>query len=88
MTEPPFILWWRNLEILFAPLHRCSPFIRGLRCQAIQTEHGPYIAERTQKEVYVVRCRWPSHIFEFAEILANTVCADPALCGIAQVRYV
>jgi hypothetical protein len=27
------------------PLHRSSPFIGGLRCQAIQTEHGPYIAE-------------------------------------------
>jgi hypothetical protein len=46
-TAPPFILWWSNLEILFAPLHRSSPFIGGLHCQAIQTEHGPYIAERT-----------------------------------------
>jgi hypothetical protein len=57
-TAPPFILWWSNLEILFSPLHRGSPFIGGLRCQAIQTEHGPHIAERTQKAVYIVRCLW------------------------------
>jgi hypothetical protein len=56
-TAPPFILWWSNLEILFAPLHRSSPFIGGLRCQAIQMEHGPYIAERTQKAVYILRWR-------------------------------
>jgi hypothetical protein len=55
-TAPPFILWWSNLEILIALLHRSSPFIGGLRCQAIQTERGPYIAERTQKAVYIVRC--------------------------------
>jgi hypothetical protein len=55
-TAPPFILWWSNLEILFGPLQRSSPFIGELRCQAIQTEHGPYIAERTQKAVYIVRC--------------------------------
>jgi hypothetical protein len=57
-TAPPFILWWSNLEILFAPLHRSSPFIRELRFQAIQTEHGPYMTERTQKAVYIVRCLW------------------------------
>jgi hypothetical protein len=55
-TAPPFILWWSNLEILFGPLHRSSPFIGELRCQAIQMEHGPCIAERTQKAVYIVRC--------------------------------
>jgi hypothetical protein len=55
-TAPPFILWWSILEILFAPLHRSFPFIGGLRCQEIQTEHGPFIAERTQKAVYIVRC--------------------------------
>jgi hypothetical protein len=58
-TAPPFILWWSNLEILYAPLHRSSPFIERLRCQAIQTEHGPYIAERTQKAVCIVTCLWP-----------------------------
>jgi hypothetical protein len=57
-TAPPFRSWWSNLEILFAPLHRSSLFIGGLRCQAIQTEHGPYIAERTPKEVYIVICLW------------------------------
>jgi hypothetical protein len=64
-TSPPFILWWSNLEILFAPLHRSSPFIGGLRCQAIQTEHGPYIAERTQKQsiLWGVYGRLPLHGF-------------------------
>jgi hypothetical protein len=46
---------YRN-TVLFAPLHRSSLFIGGLRCQAIQTEHGPYIVERTHKAVYIVRC--------------------------------
>jgi hypothetical protein len=43
-TAPPFTVYYggQNLEILFAPLHRSSPFIGGLHCQAIQTEHGPY----------------------------------------------
>jgi hypothetical protein len=56
LTAPPFILWWSNLEIVFGPLHRSSPFVGELRCQAIQTELGPYIAERTQKAVYIVSC--------------------------------
>jgi hypothetical protein len=60
--RPPFILWWSILEILFVPLHRSSPFIGGLRCQAIQTEHGPFIAERIQKAVYIVRCLWMCRI--------------------------
>jgi hypothetical protein len=60
LTAPLFILWWSNLEILFTPLHRSSPFIGELCCQAIQTEHGSYIAERTQKAVYIVRCLWPA----------------------------
>jgi hypothetical protein len=29
-----------NLEILFGPLHRSSPFIGELPCQVIQMEHG------------------------------------------------
>jgi hypothetical protein len=41
-----------------SPLHRGSPFIGELRCQAIQMEHSPYIAERTQNAVYIVRCLW------------------------------
>jgi hypothetical protein len=61
-TALPFILWWPNLEILFAPLHRSSSFIGELRCQAIQMENGPYIAERTQTAVYVVRCLWTVRI--------------------------
>jgi hypothetical protein len=48
------VLWWSNLEILVGPLHRSSPFIGELRCQAIQKEHGPYLTERTQKAVYIV----------------------------------
>jgi hypothetical protein len=51
-TTPPFLLWWSNLEILFAPLHRSSPFIGGLRCQAIQTEHGPQKEPKKQSTVY------------------------------------
>jgi hypothetical protein len=39
----------QNLEILFVPLHPSSPFIGGLRFQAIQTEHGPYIAKEPKK---------------------------------------
>jgi hypothetical protein len=36
--------------------YRHNPaFIGGLRCQAIQTENGPYTAERTQKAFYIVR---------------------------------
>jgi hypothetical protein len=68
-TAPPFILWKWNLETLFAPLHRSSPFIGGLHCQAIQTEHGPYIAERTQKAVYNVRCFWSACTSLFIFIL-------------------
>jgi hypothetical protein len=60
-TAPPFILWWSTLEILFGPLHPSSPFIGELRCQAIQMEHCPYIAERTQNAVYIVRCLWLKH---------------------------
>jgi hypothetical protein len=44
--------------MLFGPLLRSSPFIEEQRCQAIQTEHGPYVAETTQKAVYIVRCLW------------------------------
>jgi hypothetical protein len=33
-------------------LHRRAALSR------IPTEHGPYIAERTQKAVYIVRCLW------------------------------
>jgi membrane protein YdbS with pleckstrin-like domain len=53
-----YSIWWSNLEILVGPLHRSSTFIGELRCQAIQTEHGPYITERTQKAVYIVICLW------------------------------
>jgi hypothetical protein len=59
-TAPPFIIWWSNLEILFAPLHCSAPFIGTLRCQSTQTEHGPYIAEWIQKAVYIVICLWIS----------------------------
>jgi hypothetical protein len=72
-TATPFILWWSILEILFGPLHRSSPFIGELRCQAIQMEHGlTYIAERTQNAVYIVRCLWEeyrNHIYGSAGIV-------------------
>jgi hypothetical protein len=43
-----------RIPVLFGPLRRSSPFIGELLCQAIQMEHGPYIAERTQNAVYIV----------------------------------
>jgi hypothetical protein len=70
-TALPFILWWSNLEILFALLHRSSPMKGELRCQAIQTEHGPYIAERTQKAVYIVRCLWRWHAYSDIDLDAT-----------------
>jgi hypothetical protein len=60
-TSPLFILWWSILEILFVPLHRSCYFIGGLSCPPIQTEHSLYIAERTQKAAYNVRCLWIYH---------------------------
>jgi hypothetical protein len=72
-TAPPFILWWSNLEILFGPLHRSSPFIGELRCQAIQMEHGPYIAERTQNAVYIVRCLCFSPTVHTRHLLSSIV---------------
>jgi hypothetical protein len=47
--------------MLFAPLYRSSPFKGGVSCQAIQTEHGLFIAERTPKAVYIVKCLWCTH---------------------------
>jgi hypothetical protein len=61
-TAPPFILWWSNLEILFAPLHRSSPFIGGLRCQAIQTEHGPYSRKNPKSNLYCEVSMPVSHV--------------------------
>jgi hypothetical protein len=49
-------LWWSNLEILY--LLPSTAAQGELRCQAIQTEHGLYIAIRAQKAVYTVRCLW------------------------------
>jgi hypothetical protein len=43
------VVKFRNTTV-FGPLHSSSPIIGGLRCQAIQTEHGPYIAERSKKQ--------------------------------------
>jgi hypothetical protein len=53
-TAPPFILWWWNLKILLGPLHRSSPFIGELRCQAIQMEHGltVYSRENPKRSLY------------------------------------
>jgi hypothetical protein len=53
-TAPPFILWWWNLETLFVPLNRSSPFIGELRCQAIQMEHAliKYSREDPKRSLY------------------------------------
>jgi hypothetical protein len=85
-TAPPFILGWSNLEILFAPLHRSSPFIRELLCQAIQTEHGPYIAERTQNAVYIVRCLW-SHSITDEPISRRGVGIKTPVLSLTDVIY-
>jgi hypothetical protein len=42
---------------IFPPPPQLS-LLGGLRCQAIQMEHDPYIAEITQKAVFIVRCLW------------------------------
>jgi hypothetical protein len=41
--------------------------IGELRCQAIQRDHGPYLAERTQKAVCIVRFLWvnPNEVLDF-----------------------
>jgi hypothetical protein len=78
-TAPPFILWWSNLKLIFSPLHRTSPFIGELRCQAIQMEHGPYIAERTQNSVYIVRCLWLYDILGLMKTAKSSVKKEPAL---------
>jgi hypothetical protein len=64
-TAPPFILWWWNLEILFGPLHRSSPFIGELRCQAIQMKHGLilYSIEDPKRSLYCKMSVIESHSF-------------------------
>jgi hypothetical protein len=42
-------------------MYRCN-LIGELHCQAIQMEHSPYTAERTQNAVYIVRCLWIAQI--------------------------
>jgi hypothetical protein len=90
-TAPPFILWWPNLEILFGPLHRSSPFIGKLRCQAIQMEHGPYIAERTQKAGYIVRCLWVRYCSNqgnsIVKSLVRVIGCLWIMCAIIKVRF-
>jgi hypothetical protein len=98
VSSPPFILWWSNLEIQFAFLHRSSPFTEELRCQAIQMEHGPHIAERTQKAVYIVRCLWvavmsfsDSNIFLSEDQLHSEQSTrdncQQATCNISSLQY-
>jgi hypothetical protein len=41
------------VKFTWPPPPPLSLHIGELRCQAIQIEHGPYIAERTQKAVYI-----------------------------------
>jgi hypothetical protein len=65
-TAPPFILWWSNLELLFGPLHRSSPFIGELHALSSNSNGTrSYIAERTQNAVYIVRCLWFSRYSPF-----------------------
>jgi hypothetical protein len=55
------------------PPRRSSPVIGGLRYQAIQTEHGPYIAERTQKAVYIVRCLCLIYVHQYIKEVYNVL---------------
>jgi hypothetical protein len=69
-TAPPFILWWSKLEILFGPPPpHSSPFIDELRCQAIQTEHGPYIQysrENPKSSLYCEMSIWFTTVCQLA----------------------
>jgi hypothetical protein len=51
-TAPPLILWWWNLETLFAPFNRCSPFIRELRCQVFKWKTLLYSREDPKRSLY------------------------------------
>jgi hypothetical protein len=69
-TAPPFILWWSNLELLFVPLHRSSPFIGELRCQAIHMEHGLIVAREKlpkTKESSAIAMDRPNCVWEVWE---------------------
>jgi hypothetical protein len=60
-----------------------SPFIEELRCQAIQMEHGPYIAERTQKVVYIVYGLGAHFISGI--LLEHLIYGDPSLLHISKM---
>jgi hypothetical protein len=55
-TAPPFILRWSNLEILFGPLHRSSPFIGGAALSSNSNGTRSIYSRKNPKAVYIVRC--------------------------------
>jgi hypothetical protein len=57
-TAPPFILWWLNLEILFAPPQPQLSLFRRAALSSNSNGTRSYIAERTQSAVYIGRCLW------------------------------
>jgi hypothetical protein len=57
-SDAIYILVVKFRNTAWPPPPQLSLHRRAALGQAIQTEHGPYIAERTQKAVYIVRCLW------------------------------
>jgi hypothetical protein len=57
-TAPPFILWWWNLETLFAPLLPQLSLHRRAALSSYSNGTRSYLAERTQSAVYIVRYLW------------------------------
>jgi hypothetical protein len=55
-TAPPFILWWWNLETLFAPPQPQLSLHRRAALSSDSNGTRSCIAERTQSAVYIVRC--------------------------------
>jgi hypothetical protein len=53
-TAPPFILWWSNLEILFGPLHRRSPFIGESTVKQFKWNTVLYSRENPKRSLHIL----------------------------------
>jgi hypothetical protein len=92
-TAPPFILWWSNLEILFGPLHRSSPFMES--CAVNQFKWNTVQREPKKQsilwDVYVYNRQHPSFILWWpeTEILFDPLytAALPSLEGRADNQF-
>jgi hypothetical protein len=54
------------LKYYLPPSTAALPLYRRAALSRNSTEHGPYIAERTQKAVYIVRCLWVGVLQNFS----------------------